>query len=182
MGRHAQDKTMKFEDALTQTAAGELTVLELGRDTSLVQRMAGQEMRVHKEFALGVDSLARLCLIHEPPWPIELERAIELTEEAVMPLAAQFAGTTGLILQGFGATLIANTLLASGISLPVPTLDEVEDLFNRLVAVSQGRPASQEKLPTDGRFFGAMLILREFMHHLHFAEVTLQPNTPNIQI
>jgi hypothetical protein len=173
---------MKFEGALAQTKAGEITVLEIGRDTSLVHRMAGERILVRKEFALGVDSLVRLCLIHEPPWPIELESAIELTEEAVMPLAAQFAATTGLILQGFGATLIANTLLASGISLPVPTLDEVEHLFNRLVAVSQGRPASQEKLPIVGLFFGAMLILREFMHHLHFAEVTLQPNTPNIQI
>ena len=54
-------------------------------------------------------------------------------------------------------------------------IDEVETLFNRLVAVSEGRPASQEALPTDARFFAAMLILREFMHHLHFARVTLQP-------
>jgi hypothetical protein len=173
---------MKFEDALTQTNAGEITLLALGDDTSLVQRMAGKTLLVRKEFALGVDGLVRLCLNHEPPWPIELERAIELTEEAVMPLAAQFADTTGLILQGVSATLIANTLQTSDISQTVLTLDEVEDLFNRLVAVSQGRPASQEKLPTAGRFFGVMLILREFMHHLHFAVVTLQSNAPNLQI
>jgi hypothetical protein len=171
---------MTFESALTQTRASEITLLELGDDTSLVHLMAGEEMRLCKEFALGVDGLMRLCLIHEPPWPIELERAIELTEEAVMPLASQFADTAGLILQGLGASLIASTLQTSDISQTVLTLDEVEDLFNRLVAVSQGRPASQEKLPTNARFFGALLILREFMHHLHFAEVTLQLNTQNI--
>jgi hypothetical protein len=55
----------------------------------------------------------------------------------------------------------------------VLTLDEVEGLFNRLVAVSQGRPASQEKLPTDTLFFASLLVLREFMHHLRFAEVNL---------
>lgn len=138
-------------------------------------------MLVRKEFALGVDGLTRLRLIHEPPWPIEIERAIEMTEEAVMPLAAQFGNTTGLILQGVSATPISNTLQTSGFALTVLTLDEVEDLFNRLVAVSQGPPTSQEKMPTDVRFFGTMLILREFMHHLHFAAVTLRSNAPNIQ-
>ena len=173
---------MKFENALTQTMAGGVTVLELGRDTGLVLRKAGEQVRLCKEFALGMDGLVRHCLSHEPPWPVELEHAIDLTEEAVMPLASQFAGTHRLVLQGVGANLIANTLQASGISQTVLTLDDVEELFNRLVAVSQGRPASQEKLPTDVYFFGALLILREFMHHLRIAEVALPSNAPNIPI
>jgi len=173
---------MKFENALTQEAAGDVIVLEIRRDTSLVQRMAGEQMRLCREFALGVDGLVRQCLSHEPPWPVELEHAIDLTEEAVMPLASQFADAHGLVLQGVGATLIANALQVSGVSQTVLTLDEVEELFNRLVAVSQGRPASQEKLPTDVRFFGAMLILREVMHHLRIAEVALPSNAPNIPI
>lgn len=93
-----------------------------------------------------------------------------------MPLAPKFANTHELILQGVGASLIATTLEACGISQPVLTLNEVEVLFNRLVAVSQGRPASQEILPTDVRFVGALLILREVMHHLHITVVNLVPN------
>jgi hypothetical protein len=46
--------------------------------------------------------------------------------------------------------------------------------MNRQVSVSQGRPASQESLPTDASFFAALLMLREFMHHLHFEQVTRQ--------
>ena len=70
--------------------------------------------------------------------------------------------------------MIARVLDAAGIAKASLTLEEIETLFNRLVAVSEGRPASQEVLPTDGRFVAAMLMLREFMHHLSFAKVTLQ--------
>ena len=165
---------MIFGDPLTQTAPDDVTVLEIRGATSLVLRMAGAQALLRREFALGVDALVRQSLRHEPPLPIELEHAIELTEEAVMPLAAQFAGSAGLILQGLGASLIARSLQSGGIAQTALTLDEVESLFNRLVAVSQGLPASQEILPTDARFFAAVLIVREFMHHLNFAQVTLQ--------
>ncbi|SFC58470.1 hypothetical protein SAMN05216344_12342 [Polaromonas sp. OV174] len=153
----------------------DVTVLEMRGNTSLVQRVAGAQTLLLREFPLGVDSLVRQSFRHELPRPIELEHAIELTEEAVMPLAAQFAGSSGLILQGLGASLIAHSLKTGGIAQTALTLDEVEALFNRLVSVSQGRPASQETLPTDARFFAAMLMLREFMHHLSFAQVTLEP-------
>ncbi len=160
--------------AFTPTVTADVTVLEMRGDTSLVQRVAGAQTLLRREFPLGVDSLVRQSLRHEPPWPIELEHAIELTEEAVMPLAAQFAGSSVLTLQGLGASLIASSLKTSGIAQTALTLDEVEALFNRLVSVGEGRPASQETLPTDARFFAVMLMLREFMHHLHFAQVTLQ--------
>lgn len=159
---------------------GDITVLALNRENSRVQRLASEQTLHCKEFSLGVDDLVRQCLRHEPPWPMELEHAIDLTEEAVMPLAAEFSGTAGLIVQALGASLLMNGLQISGISSTVLTLDEVEALFNRLVAVSEGRPVSQESLPTDVRFFAAMLILREFMHHLNFAQVTLEPNGSNI--
>jgi exopolyphosphatase/pppGpp-phosphohydrolase len=154
--------------------AVDFTVLDLRGDISEVLRSAGAQAPLRREFPLGVDSLVRQCLRHEPPLPIELEQAIDVTEEAVMPMAAQFAGNPALILQGLGASLIASRLQASGQAQTVLTLDDVETLFNRLVSVSQGRPASQEALPADARFVAAMLILREFMHHLHFAQVTLQ--------
>lgn len=168
---------MKAENAFTPTTTADVIALEMRRDTSFVRRFAGEHTLLCKEFPLGVDALVRQSLRHEPPWPTELEHAIELTEDALMPLAAQFAGRPGLILQGLGASLIANTLEASGLSQTVLALDDVESLFNRLVAVSEGRPTSQERLPTEVRSFASMLILREFMHHLRFAEVTLDTVT-----
>jgi hypothetical protein len=165
---------MSSGNPLPQAATTEVIVLDLRADTSVVLRMSGAKALLRTEFALGVDALVRQSLRHEPPRPIELEHAIELTEEAVMPLAAQFAGSARLMLQGLGASLIARSLETGGVAQTALTLDEVESLFNRLVAVSLGRPASQETLPTDARFFAAMLMLREFMHHLHFTQVTLQ--------
>ena len=159
---------------------GDMAVLSLNGDHSRVQRLAGEQILLCKALALGVDGLVALSLRHEPPWPIELEHAIDLTEEAVMPLAAPLEGTAVLIVQGLGASLLVNTLRIGGIAPAVLTLDEAEALFNRLVAVSQGRPVSQESLPTDVRFFAVMLILREFMHHLNFAQVTLELNGSNI--
>ena len=164
---------MTFTQPLLQATPADVTVLEIDGNTGLVSRVAGGQTQLRRELPLGVDVLVRQCLKHEPPLPIELEHAIELTEEAVMPLAAQFSGSAGLILQGLGATQIARGLQASGITTTTLTLDEVESLFNRLVAVSLGRPASQETLPMDARFFAALLMLREFMHHLNFAQVTL---------
>lgn len=163
---------MRSGNAHTKTMTAEVTVLEMRRETCLVQRTAGKQTLLCEEVPLSADALVRQCLRHEPPWPIELEHAIELTEDAVMPLAAQFAGSAGLILQGVGAALIAHRLASAGIAQTALNLDEVEALFNRLVSVSQGRPPAQETLPTDARFFAAMLILREFMHHLNFAQAS----------
>jgi len=145
----------------------------LGEASKVRLRVAAQIL-LSREFPPGVDSLVRNSLRHEPPRPIEIEQAIELTEEAVMPLASHFADSTELLLQGSGGLLIARNLNAGGMVRTLLTLDEVEILFNRLVSVSEGRPTSQETLPTDARFVAAMLILREFMHHLHFSRVTLQ--------
>lgn len=62
---------------------------------------------------------------------------------------------------------------AAGMAQTSLTLEELESLFNRLVTLSTGRLASQEVLPVDRRFFAAMLLLRECMHHLFFTHVTL---------
>ena len=166
---------MKLRKPVPQASNAVVTVLELRGDTGLVQRLAAGQTVDFWEFPLGVDSLVRQCLRHEPALPIELEQAIELTEDAVMPLAARFAGGGTLVLKGLGALLIAQALQGSAIGQNPLALDQVEALFNRLVALSLGRPASQETLPTDVRFLAAMLVLREFMHHLSFERVELQP-------
>jgi exopolyphosphatase/pppGpp-phosphohydrolase len=145
-----------------------ITVLKMCGETCTVQRCVGGQTQRSRQFPLGVDLLVRQSLRHEPPKPIELEHAIELVEEAVMPLAAQFAGDTELVLHGLGALLIAQSLDVGGTKQFVLKLDEVEALFGRLVSISEGRPTRQETLPGNSRFFAAMLILREFMHHLRF--------------
>lgn len=47
----------------------------------------------------------------------------------------------------------------------------MEQTFERLAAVAEGRPVGQEGLPESTEFAAALLILREFMHHLGFSAV-----------
>jgi len=165
-------KKMRMEKPrAAQTTA---LMLDIGSDGSMAQGLTDAQTWLRRQVPLGLDTLVRQSLRHAPPRPLELEHAIELTEEAVMPLAAEFAPAAELILQGEGAALVAGRLRAAGIAQAAFTVDEVEALFNRLVAVSEGRPLSQETLASDAGFFAAMLMLRESMHHLHFARVTLQ--------
>lgn len=54
------------------------------------------------------------------------------------------------------------------------TLQQVEYVFGELVAVSLGRPRSSSGVPTDGPFVSYVLILREFMHHLGFGDISIE--------
>lgn len=147
----------------------EVTFLHLADDHAVVSRGAGPAVTLSQ---LGLARMERACLRHQPPLALELEQAIELTEEWVMPLAARFSGPHTLVLQGTAATLLEAQLASGPQGQP---LEAVEALFNRMAALSQGRPASQDPLPAEPRWCAALLVLREFMHHLHFAHVLLQP-------
>jgi hypothetical protein len=47
-------------------------------------------------------------------------------------------------------------------------------MFDRMAAISMGRPAGQDTLPAGAAFRATLLILREFMHHLQFQSITLK--------
>ncbi len=150
------------------------TFLDLGEISSTVWLQSDGLRLGDSNFALGVNSLVARCLGHAPPTPLELEHAIEITEELVMPLARQYGGNQALTVTGFGAELVASAFGDAGMHGDSMTLEELEALFNRLVAVSEGRPVTNEALPTSRKFFAATLILREFMHHLGFNKLSLK--------
>lgn len=54
-------------------------------------------------------------------------------------------------------------------------MEAVERLFDLLASLSLGRPASSAGIPDTPAFAARLLILREFMHHLGFAEIRYQP-------
>jgi hypothetical protein len=92
----------------------------------------------------------------------------------VMPLAAKLVRTDLLQLRGSGAALILQGVGAKPDAELRWNLEEVEDLFNRIAMVSQGRPSGQEALPTAPEFYAAMVIVRECLHHLRFVGVVVQ--------
>lgn len=150
------------------------TILELGAESSSVLCNEDGRVVLQQTLPLGTASLARQWMRHTPPTPLDIEHAIEQTEDVVMPLAAKLVRTEQLLLSGPGATLILQGVGAAPGAVLRWSLDDVEDLFNRLAMVSQGRPSGQEALPTEPQFYAAMVIVRESLHHLRFAKVVVQ--------
>ncbi|MBX9817672.1 MAG: hypothetical protein K2X79_06555 [Burkholderiaceae bacterium] len=150
------------------------TTLQLGTETSTVLCIENGHVVLQQELRLGTASLARQWMRHTPPTQLDIEHAIEQTEDVVMPLAAKLVRTEHLLLSGTGAELIRQGVGAASDAVRNWNLDEVEDLFNRLAMVSQGRPAGQEALPTAPEFYAAIVIVRECLHHLRFGAVWVQ--------
>jgi len=150
------------------------TTLQLGTETSTVLCIEDGHVVLQQELRLGTASLARQWMHHTPPTPLDIEHAIEVTEDVLMPLAAKLARTEQLQLSGSGAELILQGVGAAPDAALHWSLDEMEDLFNRIAMVCHGRPSGQEALPTAPEFYAAMVIVRECLHHLRFAEVVLQ--------
>ena len=150
------------------------TTLQLGSETSTVLCTEDDRVVLQQELPLGTASLARQWMRHTPPTPLDIEHAIEQTEDVVMPLAALLERTEQLQLRGEGAALILEGVGAKPDATLRWSLEEVEDLFNRLAMVSQGRPAGQEALPLASEFYAAIVILRECLHHLRFGGVLVQ--------
>lgn len=113
------------------------------------------------------------------PTPLELENAIAAVEDEVHVVHRQLQGMLppGQSWAPWSADAALHALASLAGVPPGPqrvlTLDAMERLFNRLAAVSEGRPAAHEGLPDDPAFAGTLLVLRELMHHLPFASLVL---------
>jgi len=108
-----------------------------------------------------------------PPTPVEVENAINAIEDEVVR-AHKITGT-GSILYTRDNSIREIALLAGVPDQPEMSLsrEAMESLFSRFAALSMGRPASKDNLRVDASFSAALLILREFMHHLGFAFINV---------
>jgi hypothetical protein len=113
-------------------------------------------------------SLTLSALLHDPPSPGELERAIDLVEDALT--------ASRLAKAGHGALVTADALLRRlpALDKEGATLmrDDVEMLFQLLASRALGTPVSGARVPEGRESAAALLILRECMHHLGFEKVS----------
>lgn len=121
-----------------------LTVLRLQPGCTTLADGAGPEVVI----GVGVDDLARRVFRPDPPTAVEIERAIDLVEDAL--------GASGLRHGERGEPGIAHPPLLAALGLVARGMrlsrEEVKARFERLAAA-------------------ALLILRECLHHLGYAGV-----------
>ncbi|MBB6563468.1 exopolyphosphatase/pppGpp-phosphohydrolase [Acidovorax soli] len=127
---------------------------------------------------VGRHKTARDFFRRDVPTPLELENAIASVEDEVYLAHRQYAQQPGAARAAWWSTdahLLALAELAGVPSAPAMqlSLEAMERLFQRLAAVSEGRPAASEGLPESVEFATTLLLLRELMHHMPFGVLHL---------
>lgn len=139
------------------------TDLRLEAERTLLSSPAAAEVVI----AVGVDRLADHVFLHEPPTPVELERGIDVIEDALMAAGLPHLNRDDL------ATSDAHleSLFGPASDTARVSLAEVEALFQRMAAVSLGSPVRAAEPAFTRSASAALLILRECMHHLGYPAV-----------
>ncbi len=148
-----------------------ITVLHIGAEHTAVATGQGDTEAATLVLNMGVRATARAFFRRSPPTPLEMENAIASVEDEVVrvqPLLPPGSALWSIDPVVRDIALMAGVAPGAGMVLP---LGAMEQTFERLAAVAEGRPMVQEGLPESTEFAAALLILREFMHHLGFSAV-----------
>ena len=122
---------------------------------------------------IGYQKTAREFFWHHPPTPLEIETAINMVEDEIIPLHTKVDSSSILVTTD---STIEQIALLAGIakrSVMMMSLDAMEQVFNRFADIVSGRPVSQDTLPDSLEFAATLLILREWMHHLRFEYIII---------
>ena len=156
---------------MTATSGHEVVVwLELGPSPGRI-RVDGDGSTGTFPLPVGTSEVVALFR-RDPPTEGELEIAIELIEEAVMPLAKQVPRKAVLV----AASDLARDLVMFSTGSAAghgASLDAVEGRFEQL-ALAARRGAWSREVHMDSSFAAGLLILREFMHHAGFDRIELR--------
>jgi exopolyphosphatase/pppGpp-phosphohydrolase len=150
-----------------------LTGLHIGAMETVVSVRGTAIPSARLVIPIGTVNTGRGLFRHGLPDPLEIEHAIEAIEDALSRIhSAVPAGAAlhtadpliGRIANVAGATVGPETVLGREL---------VELAFNRLAGMAARRSLAQDGFPADMEFAAALLILREFMHHLQFESITV---------
>ncbi|MBA1148529.1 hypothetical protein H0Z60_15880 [Ectothiorhodospiraceae bacterium WFHF3C12] len=152
---------------------GAPTCLALGSEHSLV--LAGtDDPQTRIVLALGVARTSRETLRGDPPFPHELERAISIAEDEVLGAQPILPASSALMVCSPDVSLMAR-LAQAGRQPHRLELAEVEALYQALARASERRAYTSDSPFRDPASWNAVLILREFMHHLGYQAAWLAP-------
>lgn len=171
----ASDARRRYLAARSGLAQGTpVTLLHIGAAQTVIATGRYAEPAAILFLDVGSRRTATDFFRHEPPTPGEMENAIMAVEDAVIGSRPMIPGISALLTTDPAIREIA--LIAGAQDRPevILGIDAMERTFERLAAITLGRPASQDTIPTTPTFAATLLILREFMHHLKFASITVK--------
>jgi exopolyphosphatase/pppGpp-phosphohydrolase len=145
-----------------------IVLLHIGEDQTLVASGMADEPDQVLVLQIGASRTSNDFFKHNPPLPLEIENAIMEVEDEITRARTVALKQAPLYSVDERVQHMADILGNADASVRTLRIEQVEDLFNQLAARSQGRPATQVDIPDDLPVAVTLLILREFMHHLHF--------------
>lgn len=150
-----------------------LTVLHIGQLQTVLAMGTEREPAVVLALAIGTSKTVADHFRQDPPAPAEMENAIMVVEDEVTRAREAVAGSALYTMDSAIREIALIAGVAQGREMAL-SLEAVEQTFDRLSGVVLGRPAASEGLPAGGAFAATLLILRELMHHLKFATITVR--------
>ena len=130
-----------------------------GEHSSQLQLTRADGTRFTRDLGFGLEAMTPGPFRRDPPSALELEQAIMVVEDVLMPLAAEVPPHEVVTLQ-------APLPLAEVLGSRELSRESLEQLFGQFAAMVEGDPLAAANLPKTRRFAAALLILREWMHHL----------------
>ena len=177
--QHAEASLRASHARLQQSASssGPIVLLHLGNEALVLA--FGEHGQQLAYLPLGLQMLSQRYLSVTRLSPLAVEHAIAEVEDVVMPWHHKLPATAQLFSED---DVVLELARWAGMPGDTPSwrlsTEAVETLFNRWSALVQGRPSSQDPLPSTGRFAAALLVLREWLHHLGFDGITVTRSCP----
>jgi hypothetical protein len=128
---------------------------------------------------IGSRRTAREHFRHLRPTEAELEGAIATIEDEVARAGPMLRKRSTLFTTNEVFRQIATAAGAPAGASTILGLELVEETFGRFVSEALGQAPRSTGFPLDRESAAALLILREFMHHLQFGSINVvSPPTP----
>jgi len=151
-----------------------IVVLQLGEDETMLTFGQGAQPEQVASLPLGLQVIADRYFPAGRLSVLMIEHAIAEVEDIVMPWHGKLPSAASLLTDDAEVAELARWAgMPDKTGQWLLTTEAVEQMFNRWAALAQGRPASQDRLPTTGRFSATLLVLREWLHHLNFDGITV---------
>ncbi|MGY3904490.1 hypothetical protein ACW5XF_18785 [Aeromonas lusitana] len=150
---------------MTERQAPRLSLI-LGEQTSRLEIIQQDGVSETYPLAFGLDAMTPSPFRRDPPSALELEQAIMVVEDVLMPLAARIPPHETVVLH-------SPYPLADKLGSQELSRESVEQLFGQFAAMVEGDPLAAANLPKARHFAATLLILREWMHHLDARQVIL---------